>query len=93
MVVWSATSGRCSARSSTISNSMRNHSRAMTGQPLMEDVSRSKPPFRTRLRSEQWPRFYISLKLFKDGSFEEVYNGPGRYIADHYFGRKGIVRR
>jgi len=29
---------------------------------------------------EDVPDFYIGIKIFYDGTFEEIYNGPGKYI-------------
>lgn len=34
------------------------------------------------------PDFYLGLVLRRDGTFEEVYNGPGALIAQHLVNRK-----
>lgn len=36
------------------------------------------------------PEFYLGLKLFRDGTHEEVYNGPGKRIYEKYKRRSGI---
>ncbi len=36
------------------------------------------------------PDLYLEFKLFEGGTFEEVFNGPGRVIYDRYRKRKGI---
>ncbi len=33
---------------------------------------------------------FIGIKINKDGSYEEIYNGPAKNIYDHYSHRKGI---
>jgi hypothetical protein len=34
------------------------------------------------------PDFYIGIKIFNDGAFEEIYNGPGKYIWELIRDRK-----
>ena len=34
------------------------------------------------------PEYYIGIKLFEDGSFEEIYNGPGKNIYELLKNRK-----
>lgn len=36
------------------------------------------------------PEYYLGLKLYKNGDYEEVFNGPGKIIR--YRNRKGIGR-
>ncbi len=49
-----------------------------------------KATFQDQLTFKTVPDYYLGLKLNEDGSFEEIYNGPGRYIFDRYSKRKGI---
>jgi len=49
-----------------------------------------KASFRDSLTFTVAPVLYIGLKLYRDGSHEVVYNGPGQPIADAYSHRKGI---
>ena len=37
---------------------------------------------------EDVPDFYIGIKIFHDGTFEEIYNGPGQYIWELIKDRK-----
>ncbi|NMY89813.1 DUF6998 domain-containing protein [Pseudomonas oryzihabitans] len=43
-----------------------------------------KATFSTRLTFPAWhvPDYYIGIRLNRDGSFEEVYNGPGHLISE-----------
>lgn len=36
------------------------------------------------------PDYYLGIKLHRDGRFEEVFNGPGHVIHQHYAHRQGI---
>lgn len=49
-----------------------------------------KATFKDSLTFKTIPDLYLGIKLFPDGSFEEVYNGPGRLIYDKYSHRVGI---
>lgn len=49
-----------------------------------------KATFKDTLTFRSTPELYLGLKLFPDGSFEEVYNGPGSYIQKRYAHRKGL---
>jgi hypothetical protein len=49
-----------------------------------------KATFQNSLTFTVAPVLYIGLRLFNDGTHEEVYNGPGQLIADEYQHRKGI---
>ncbi len=40
-----------------------------------------KSTFKESLTFTHNPDYYIGIKLNKDGRFEEIYNGPGRYIV------------
>lgn len=49
-----------------------------------------KATFKDSLTFGTTPDYYLGLKLFPDGRYEEVYNGPGRIIYERYKDRKGI---
>lgn len=34
--------------------------------------------------------YYLGLKLFADGTYEEIFNGPGKVILDRYQHRKEV---
>jgi hypothetical protein len=44
----------------------------------------------TSLTFRTVPDYYLGIKLHRDGRFNEVYNGPGQVIYDHYSHRQGI---
>ncbi|HLW06868.1 MAG TPA: hypothetical protein VKY45_04835 [Marinilabiliaceae bacterium] len=49
-----------------------------------------KATFKNSLTYNHNPDYYIGIKLYEDGGFKVVYNGPGRYIKPHYGHRKGF---
>jgi len=49
-----------------------------------------KATFKDSLTFKTVPDYYLGLKLFNDGHHEEVFNGPGKLIYEHYKNRKGI---
>ncbi len=49
-----------------------------------------KATFKERLTFKTVPDYYLGFKLHKDGSYDEIYNGPGRIISDRYAHRKDI---
>ena len=49
-----------------------------------------KATFKNSLTFKTTPDLYLGIKLFPDGSFEEVFNGPGQLIYDRYSYRAGI---
>ena len=49
-----------------------------------------KATFKESLTFKTKPEYYLGLKLFEDGRHEEIYNGPGQIIYDHYKHRAGI---
>jgi len=49
-----------------------------------------KATFKDSLTFKTVPDYYLGFKLFKDGRFEEIYNGPGEIIFNKYALRKGI---
>jgi hypothetical protein len=49
-----------------------------------------KATFKKHLTIRSIPDYYLGFLLFSNGEFEEVYNGPGRPIAERYAYRKGF---
>lgn len=49
-----------------------------------------KATFQKSLTFSTTPDYYIGLKLNQDGSYEEVFNGPGSLIYSRFSHRKGI---
>lgn len=49
-----------------------------------------KATFKDSLTFKTCPEYYLGLRLYADGHFDEVFNGPGRVIQDRYLERKGI---
>ncbi|MCB4791339.1 MAG: hypothetical protein LHV68_05570 [Elusimicrobia bacterium] len=67
-----------------------------TSQPCYDATSldgrrvQIKATFQNQLTFKIVPDYYIGLKLNENGTYEEVYNGPGKYIRERYSKRKGI---
>ena len=36
--------------------------------------------------------YYLGIKIFENGTYEEIFNGPGNVIATEYSHRKGFER-
>jgi len=49
-----------------------------------------KATFKESLTLSSVPDLYLGIKLHADGTFEEIFNGPGQLIAKRYALRKGI---
>jgi hypothetical protein len=49
-----------------------------------------KATFKDSLTFRSVPEYLIGLKLYPDGSFEEIYNGPGHVVYDRYAHRRNI---
>ena len=49
-----------------------------------------KATFKDSLTFKKTPDFYLGIKINEDGSYEEIYNGPGKLIETTYSHRKGI---
>lgn len=49
-----------------------------------------KATFQDSLTFTTAPVLYLGLKLYKDGTHEVIFNGPGCVIAEEYKHRKGI---
>lgn len=49
-----------------------------------------KATFQDHLTFKTTPDLYLGFKLFRDGTHEVIFNGPGRIIFSHYARRAGI---
>jgi hypothetical protein len=49
-----------------------------------------KATFQDALTFKTVPEYYLGIKINRDGTFEEIYNGPGQPIFDYYSHRSGI---
>lgn len=49
-----------------------------------------KATFKDSLSLTAVPEFYLGLRLFEDGTYEEIFNGPGSVIAERFSHRKGF---
>ena len=52
-----------------------------------------KATFKNSLTFSTTPDYYLGFKLYPDGHFEEVYNGPGQPIYERFAHRAGIGSR
>src|SRR5579863_559528 len=48
-----------------------------------------KATFKEMLTFRTTPDYYLGFKLFQNGRYEEVFNGPGRLIYEQFKTRKG----
>ncbi|CAD5378746.1 conserved hypothetical protein [Pseudomonas sp. OF001] len=49
-----------------------------------------KATFKDSLTFKKISDYYIGIKIFENGQYEEIFNGPGSVIAEHYMHRKGF---
>ncbi len=49
-----------------------------------------KATFRDSLTFKKVPDYYLGLRIFEDGTYAEIFNGPESIIADEYKHRKGF---
>ena len=49
-----------------------------------------KATFKESLTFKTIPDYYLGFRLYPDGRYEEIFNGPGKLIYDRYSARKGI---
>jgi len=49
--------------------------------------------FKDSLTFKAVPDYYLGFKLYENGQHEEIFNGPGKPIFDHYKHRKGIGKK
>jgi len=52
-----------------------------------------KTTFKESLTFKTCPDYYLGFKLYTDGRYVEVFNGPGRLIEQRYSERKGIGKK
>ncbi len=52
-----------------------------------------KATFQDALTFKTVPEYYLGIKINPNGTFEEIYNGPGQPIFDHYAHRSGIGQK
>ncbi len=52
-----------------------------------------KATFKDSLTFKTVPDYFLGFKLFQNGNFEEIYNGPGKLIYEKYKHRKGIGKQ
>jgi hypothetical protein len=49
-----------------------------------------KATFKNHLTFRFVPDYYLGFRLYEDGTYDEIYNGPGTLIYENYRHRKGI---
>lgn len=49
-----------------------------------------KATFKDSLTFRTCPDYYLGFKLHADGTYEEVFNGPGQLLLNRFSSRKGI---
>ena len=49
-----------------------------------------KATFKDKLTFKTVPDYYLGIRLSRDGTYQEIFNGLGYIISDHYAHRKGI---
>ena len=52
-----------------------------------------KATFKDSLTFKKCPDYYLGFKLYPDGTFDEVFNGPGTLILKQYSHRQGIEKQ
>jgi len=52
-----------------------------------------KATFQDHLTFKKTPELYLGFKLYRDGTHEVIFNGPGQIIFDYYARRAGIGER
>ena len=65
-------------------------SQSTTGKCLTVGMSRSKATFKDSLTFGTIPDYYLGFKLNENGQFEEIFNGPGKPIYEHFRNRKDL---
>ncbi len=49
-----------------------------------------KATFKDSLTFKKVSDYYLGIKIFENGKYEEIFNGPGAVIGDEYKHRKGF---
>ena len=52
-----------------------------------------KATFKDSLTFKTCPDYYLGFKLYPDGGFDEVFNGPGTLILEQYSHRKDVGKK
>ncbi len=52
-----------------------------------------KATFKNTLTIKEIPEYYLGLKINKDGTFEEIYNGPGKMIEEKFSNRSALGKK
>ncbi|SMM99560.1 hypothetical protein SPONL_674 [uncultured Candidatus Thioglobus sp.] len=60
------------------------------GETLCGKKVQIKATFKDHLTFKKTPNYYLGIKIFEDGSYKEIFNGPGSIIEKEYSHRKGI---
>jgi hypothetical protein len=60
------------------------------GQTTDGRLVQVKATFKDSLTFKSVPDYYLGIKLYEDGRYEEIYNGPGKVIYEKYKHRSGI---
>jgi hypothetical protein len=49
-----------------------------------------KATFKDSLTFKKVSDYFLGIKIYENGTYEEIFNGPGRIIASEYGSRKGF---
>lgn len=49
-----------------------------------------KATFKDSLTFKKVSDYYLGIKIYENGTYEEIFNGPGKIIANEYSHRKGF---
>ncbi len=52
-----------------------------------------KATFKESLTFTKTPDYYLGIKMYKDGTYREIFNGPGKVIEERYKHRKGFGKK
>jgi len=60
------------------------------GETLCGKKVQIKATFKDSLTFKNVSDYYLGIKIFENGTYEEIFNGPGKIIAAEYSHRKGF---
>jgi len=60
------------------------------GYTSLGQLVQIKATFKKKLTFKKTPEYYLGVLLKEDGTYEEIYNGPGKYIEERYSHRAGL---
>lgn len=52
-----------------------------------------KATFKDSLTFKKVPDYYLGIKIYEDGTYEEIFNGPGGIIESEFKHRKGFSQQ